>query len=225
VKHLATKSCSISPMLCRGDILHIAKYALRNVGIIHNSFCFCGENHKSGREFVSCNDSKMTQMYGCIVFLSDGLTNHPCNMYAGASVRWHVTMGSTPITGKTPGASEPRNGTSILPGVFNGGINAVVARGYLDNLNECSIHSCSPSAWGCSQPTAGYDQRRVLAVEPKSYDCVTKSTATFSYPTKYALSPKCRISGNDGTYQQCVSTYKQVALCSPRMGISHNYQK
>ena len=43
----------------------------------------------------------------------------PCNNNAGESVRWHVTMGSTPITGKTPGASDRQRVTaSILPGVF-----------------------------------------------------------------------------------------------------------
>jgi hypothetical protein len=38
--------------------------------------------------------------------------------YGGESVRWHVTMGSTPITAETPGASDPYEGASILPGVF-----------------------------------------------------------------------------------------------------------
>lgn len=61
---------------------------------------------------------------------------------AGGSVRWHVTIGSTPITGKTPGASEPLTGTSILPGVFNKAWPLLPS-----------------SVRGCSRQPDGYDHR------------------------------------------------------------------
>jgi hypothetical protein len=86
------------------------------------------------------------------------------------------------------------------------GINSMVERGYLNNLNECSSHSCRRQTSRASQRcvirgVSAVTYRKALAVEPNP--CVIeqvtllKSTATFSYPTKYALSPKCMVSGNN----------------------------
>lgn len=106
-----------------------------------------------------------------------------CGTYnASESVRWCTIVGSTPTTGKTPGASANAKAyASILPGVF---AKALAVEPFVSRFGKSGL------------------AHRVAR-------CV-KSTATFSYPTKRKLSRNCRVNlfrfgvqNHKSTYQFC----------------------
>jgi len=100
-------------------------------------------------------------------------------------------MGSTPITGETPGASEPYEGASILPGVFG---LVLAVEPFMSRFGKSVL---AHRVARCIKSTV----IRALAVEPVSMlaegyaGTSTKSTATIT-PQKMKNSLHCGVSDN-----------------------------